>query len=725
LRHVNHLGESLLRLAWHSRLPVILQSEAAECGLACLAMIGSYHGHDVDLPWLRRRYSTSLKGADLGRLIEMSAQLGFLARPLRLELRHLSKLNLPCILHWDLNHFVVLKAVKSGAVVIHDPGCGVRSIPMEVVSNHFTGVALEVKPSPAFTPVAARTRISLRALTGPIQGLRSALVQVFALALGLEVLTLLGPFYLQWILDQVLVSNDRDLLAVLGVGSIISVFFQVAISATRSWIVAWIGATLNVQWVSNVFSHLLKLPIEFFQKRHIGDIVSRFGSINSVQKTLTASFVTAILDGLMAGLSAVLIFFYSARLGALVSAGVAVYAATRWMTYTPLMRAQEEQIVYSGRQQSDFLESVRGVQALKLLNQQNQRTARYTNSAVETTNRELRLERLAITFRSIDHVLFGVLRILLIWLGARYVLNSEFTAGMLVAVLAYADLFTTRGIALVDKAIELRMLNLHAVRIADIALSAPEPESESYEEAPPQMALNLMKVSFRYAEGEPWVLHECSLQVKEGESIAIVGPSGCGKTTLAKVILGLLAPASGSVNIGDRSIYKIGLPSYRTMVAAVMQDDQLFAGSIADNICFFDSHATMEAIEVAAKAASIHDDIVAMPMGYHTLVGDMGSALSGGQKQRIFLARALFRRPRLLVLDEATSHLDLERERLVNRAVRQLHITRIVIAHRPETVANADRVLVMSDGHLCPQATDASDAGVPSDGRWRLIATES
>lgn len=702
-----------LQWGWRRKLPVILQTEAAECALASLAMIARYHGHDVDLPSLRRCYSMSLKGANLARVMKMAAKLGFETRPLRLELEELYELKTPCVLHWDLNHFVVLKRVISRGAVIHDPARGVLKLSTAEISKHFTGVALECSPGADFKPMRARQSISLRALTGTVTGLPSALIQVFALALALEVFALVGPFYLQWVIDQALVSADRGLLMLLGIGFLLVAFFSAAISAVRAWTITWLGAMLNVQWITNVFAHLLKLPLDWYEQRHVGDVVSRFGSMHTIQQTLTTGFVAAILDGLMASLTLVVLALYSIKLTLIVLAAFALYAVLRWFTYQPLRRAQEDQIVYAARQQTELLEALRGAQTLKIHNQQQPRTARYANAVVETVNRNIAMQRLNIAFQSGNQLIFGIERVALIWLAAVLVLDGTFTAGMLVAFAAYADQFVTRAAALIDKGIEFRMLRLHAERVADIALTAPERHVESTWNAPlPKAEIHVRNVSFRYAEGEPWILKNCSLRVPASQSVALIGPSGCGKTTLAKIILGLLEPQEGEVLYGDIDIRRVGLGRYRDLIGAVMQDDQLFAGSIADNIACFDPEATQSRIEAAARQAAIHDDIVRMPMGYQSLVGDMGSALSGGQKQRVLLARALYRRPSLLVLDEATSHLDIERERQVNAAVHRLAITRIVIAHRPETIASAQHTLVVANGAVHPIPSQLCEAEV-------------
>lgn len=692
-----------LQWGWRRRLPVILQTEAAECGLASLAMIARYHGHDVDLPSLRRRHSTSLKGTNLARVMELAAKLGFETRPVRLDLAELAALKTPCILHWDLNHFVVLNQASARGTVIHDPARGVRKLSNAELSKHFTGVALELMPGADFQPVKARESISLRALTGKVKGLSHALVQIFVLALALEVFALVGPFYLQWVLDQVLVSADKNLMELLGIGFVAVVVLQTLISAVQSWTVTWFGTSLHLQWVNNFYAHMLRLPLDWYEKRHVGDIVSRFGSIGVIEGTLTTQFIGTLLDGLMSVITLVVLCLYSVKLTALVVALFVIYLVLRLAFFRPFYRLSEEQIICSAKQQTEMLETIRGALPIKLGNKQLERGARYANAMVETSNVGLATQRLSILFSGTNKLLFGVGHVALVWWAAALVLGGQFTAGMLVAYVAYASQFSSRAGSLVDYAMQLRMLNLHTERISDIALSKPEAAVEpTWVGDLANTSLEVRNMSFRYAEGEPWVLRHCTFSVAPGQSVAICGPSGCGKTTLGKVILGLLEPQEGKVLYGGIDIRKLGLARYRSQIGAVMQDDQLFAGSIAENISFFDRQVTQSRIEAAARATGIHDEILAMPMSYESLVGDMGSALSGGQKQRLLLARALYRKPALLVLDEATSHLDIECERLVNAAVNHLAITRLVIAHRPETIASAQRVLKMENSAVQP-----------------------
>lgn len=688
-----------LQFGWHRALPMMLQTEATECGLACLAMVASYHGHDVDLAGLRRRFTTSLKGASLAQVMAIAGQLGLTSRPLKLEMGELSQLQTPCVLHWDLNHFVVLKSVGKRVVVIHDPARGIRRLNLQEVSAHFTGVALELSPSANFAPIRERQAVSLSALTGDVRGVVPALAQILLLALALEVFTLAGPFYMQWVMDQVLVSADHDLLTLLGLGFVGIAIFSALITSVRSWAVTWLGATLNVQWASNLFAHLMQLPLDWFEKRHVGDVVSRFSSIQTIQRTLTTQFIGSVLDGVMSAITLMVMAIYSKWLTLLVMGLFVVYGLMRWAFYSPLWRANEEQIVYGARQQSELLESIRGVMPIKLANKQVERLSRYANATVAMTNRDISVQRLTIAYSLGHQLVFGIGRVALIWIAALQALSANISVGMLIAFVAYADQFKDRGVGLIDKFIEFRMLRLHAERVADIALSSPENISEAkWSGNELEASVELRNISFRYAEGEPWILKGCNLRIEAGESVAIVGHSGCGKSTLAKIILGLLEPTQGDVLYGGINVLQLGTDYYRDRIGAVMQDDQLFAGTIIDNISFFSSEISLERIEVAARMAAIHEDIMAMPMGYKSLVGDMGSSLSGGQKQRVILARALYRSPSLLVLDEATSHLDINCERQINAAVRQLEITRVIVAHRPDTIAAANRVVVIKDG---------------------------
>jgi ATP-binding cassette subfamily B protein RaxB len=697
---------------------VLLQSEASECGLACLGMIASAFGHRVDLPELRRRFGLSLKGAKLSQLIGYAEQLGLVSRPLRLELSDLPQLKTPCLLHWDLNHFVVLSKVEGqgsrARVTLLDPAVGQRRLSLREVSRHFTGVALECWPSASFAIADTRQRVRLSDLWGQVVGLRRSVGQVLLLALGLELFALLGPLFNQFVVDEAIVSGDRELLGILALGFGLLLAIQAALSLARSWVVMRLSVDLGLQWTGNVFAHLVRLPIAWFEKRHLGDIVSRFSSITAIKESLTGTLIEAVLDGLMALTALAMMMVYSVKLALVVLLAVAFYAALRMAFYRPFREASEERLILAARENSHFLETLRAIGTIRLFGHESARRARWQNLMVDVVNRDVMTQKLGIAFRIANTGLFGAENILVFYLGALMVMDNTLTVGMLFAFVAYKTTFTGRIAAWIDHAVQWKMLSLHTERLADIALTQPE------EERPPadleQLAprLTLRNVSFRYGDGEPWILRNVDLTIAPGESVAIIGPSGCGKTTLTKILLGLLTPTEGEVLLDDMPIERLGLANYRKLVGTVMQEDSLLAGSIGENIAFFTDRPKQTRIEACTKVAAVHEDIVRMPMGYQTLVGDMGAALSGGQKQRILLARALYKQPRILALDEATSHLDVFNERRVNQGLKTLKLTRIIVAHRPETIAMADRMVILDAGKMREQDSHRARNSVPT-----------
>lgn len=700
-----------------------IQSEVAECGLACLAMVAAHHGNKAGLRELRRRYPLSLKGATLAHIIDVGAKLGFRCRPLSLDMEHLSQLQLPCIAHWDLNHFVVIEKLHRSSITVLDPAFGKRKLSFEEVSRHFTGIALELHPTAEFQVTPPPAAVSLKQLTGKIEGLWRSLGLLLLFSVALQIFVLIAPFFMQWTVDQALVASDRDLLTVLGLGFGLALVLQVCIGQIRGRAVIYLSNRLSLQWTGNVFRHLMHLPLDYFEKRHLGDVTSRMGSVQAIQRTLTTSFVEALIDGLMMIVTFGMMLLYSWKLALVTLVAVVLYAIARAVAFSPLRQGTEAQLIAGAKQQSHLLESIRGVQSVKVAGRESIRQAGYFNLLNDAINRDIWLSKFGLGFSGASQFVFGLERIAVIWIGALLAMESVFSVGMLIAYLAYKDQFSQRVGALIDKWVELRMLRLHGERLSDIVLTEPEsPSLRSGGLPPDDLRIEVDGLGFRYAPGEPWVLRNCTLAIEPGESVAIIGPSGCGKTTLLKILLGLLQPSEGEVRVGGVPLSKLDMDAYRRVIGAVMQDDQLFAGSVSENIAFEDQDWDEDRVREAARLAAVHDDISAMPMGYNSLIGDMGTSLSGGQRQRVILARALYRKPRFLFLDEATSHLDVDRERLVSNAVRKLDLTRVIIAHRPETIASADRVLVMHAGTIAPELK-RSPSGPLANGEQREKVT--
>ena len=675
-------------------VPVILQSEAPECGIACVAMIATYHGLKTDLVAMRQRLASSLKGVTLKHISQMADALQMSARGVQVPLENLDRLKLPAILHWDMNHFVVLTRVTRKGITVHDPARGRRTLALSEASRHFTGVALELTPTPGFRKRDERERIGSTQLLGAASGFKGVIAQIFLLSLALEVFAIAMPLFLQLVVDRVVVGRDADFLTVLGVAFCALVLIQVTVTAVRAWVSVYLSTHLNMRLLTELFAQLIRLPLAWFEKRHIGDILSRFRSIDAIQRTLTTTFVETVVDGLMVILTVIVMAFYSTTLTLVVLVAALLYGLVRWLVYGVQRRATDEQLAQEAKTGTHFIETVRGMMAIKLNLREDERHGAYQNLVVDQVNAGVRVQHIAIFHRAANGLVFGLENIIVIWLGALGVMDGVLTVGMLYAFLGFKLVFLGRVNNLVDKTIDFRMLDLHAERIADIALSEPEPRQAAATPLPAEIVIEARGLGYSYGTEGP-VFRGIDCDIRAGEVVALVGPSGCGKTTLVKVLVGLLAPSEGELRVCGRRIGEIDLRDYRGRIGVVMQDDQLFAGSLEDNISFFDPAHDPARVRECARLAMIDADIMAMPMQYNTLVGNLVVALSGGQKQRVLLARALYRRPAVVFLDEAFDQLDLEREAEVTDGLRAAGLGLVIVSHRPETVRKVDRMIRM------------------------------
>lgn len=695
-----------LRFDIAGRLPLILQTEAAECGLACLAMIVSYHGHRIDMTTLRRRHPASLQGVTLRNLIEVANALDLTCRPLRYEVEDIRHLTLPAIAHWDLNHFVVIKSATSRRIVIHDPSYGERRLSYAEASHHLTGVALEMVPTGSFQKRDERPRLPLATFWQRSDGVRRSLGEVLVLSLLLEALVLAGPFYMQVTVDEVVARGDADLMVALAIGFAFLTALRVAVTALRARIILIVQNVIHYQIGARLFRHLLRLPLTFFEKRHVGDVLSRFASIDPIRNLLAEGLIAALIDGVMATLTLAMILVYSTTLASVVIAGLVLTIGLRVAMFNRFRRLNDDAIRAKAQEDSTFIETLRAVQSVKLNNREVEREGQWLNRFAECVNTNLAIGRARISYVSINDGITGAEYIITVYLAATLALGNVLSIGMVFAFMSYRQQFVEKALHLVEKALDLSVMRLHLERLSDIALTTQEPGHDRPVRlrSPMRGEITLRGVSFRYAEGESEILQNVDLSIASGQFVAIVGPSGGGKTTLLKIMLGLLEPTRGQVLIDGIPLATFGARAYRDQVAAVMQEDHLLSGSIAENICFLDPVYDERRLTESAVMAGIHAEIMAMPMGYESLIGDMGSSLSGGQKQRILLARALYRQPQVLFLDEGTAHLDLHNERLVNDSLRKLAMTRISVAHRPEISCGADIVL-----HVNRTCTSFSD----------------
>lgn len=682
-------------------LPIILSSELAECGLACLAMIGRYYGHDIDLIGLRTRFSISLSGAHLRSLMTVANYLGLSPRPIRLELDDLTKIRKPAVLHWDFNHFVVLKSFDGRQAIVHDPALGRRVLARSEVSDHFTGVALELTPTANFNRLSQRSKLHFFDIVAKMPGLRASLAGVLIGSFLVQAVALAAPWQLQIILDHVLPTKSVDILWKVLVGFSLLMVLQYLMAALRDVSVQMLGNGFVFNTVGGVVQHLLGLPASFFERRHMADIVSRISAVKNIQEAVTQGMLSTIIDGVVSIVAAVVLFAYSPMIAMIIFISLALTAAVSWMMYAPVRRTTEELINANAKEQSHLMETIRAVSTIKILAREAEREYSWRNLYNKSYNASTKLVQQQTVLALLQNLILGLQASGVLYVCARSVLNGgAITLGMLVAILSFRQTISERTLSVINKGFQFRMLGLHIHRLSDIVGTPTETSGTDPIAVECHGAIAFEDVDFRYGNSDPWIFQKLSFEIEEGDFIALVGPSGAGKTTLLKLILGLHKPEQGKVILDGRSAGPECWKSWRSQIGVVAQDDRLFSGSLAENIAFFDPAMDLEKVKAVAKMAQIDKDIEAMPMGYSTLVGDMGSRLSGGQKQRVFLARALYRDPKMLVLDEGTANIDQKTEAAIVEVVAGLTITRIIVAHRPALVERATKVWEVNRGEI-------------------------
>ncbi len=686
---------------WSERIKPMLQSEEAECGLACVAMIAAYHGHRVNLPGLRQRFPVSMKGATLADLMGVASALELSPRALRLELDEMEKLQRPALLHWDLNHFVVLEDVGTKSVTIVDPAVGRRTLTNKEVDRHFTGVAMELVPTADFVPVEAQTKTRLRDLWSRLTNYQSATVQVLGLSVLLQLTALIMPFFMQLTIDEGIAQGDVNLLLLLVIGFGVVYALNGVTAALRSWVVLTLGESLSYQLAGNVVRHLLRLPLAYFEKRHVGDLLSRIGSIQPIQQLLAQGLVNVLIDSVLAVTTLIVMAIISPTLTAIVAAVTIFYLVVGLLLFPGLRRRTEEEIMARAREETFLMETMRAMRSIKLHTHEAMRESGWRNRYADVISASYRADIYGIRLDFAESILFGFQFLVVVYLGALAVLDQSMTVGLLLAFLAYRSSFTTSAIALVNQAQQWRLLGVHLDRLSDIVgQKREELRPAKRERLLPPPAIRAEGLGFAYAPNENPIFEKLDFDIPKGSLVAIVGPSGAGKTTLMRIMLGLLPPTSGHMLVDGVPLGPETNAAWRGRIGAVLQDDYLLTGTLADNIAFFDPSLDQERIEHSAMAARIHGDIVKMPMAYQSLIGDMGAALSAGQRQRILLARALYRDPDALFLDEGTANLDEENEAAIADLIAGLPVTRVVVAHRPALIQRADIVYRLEGAKL-------------------------
>ena len=677
-----------IQLMARQSLPMTFQSQINECGLACLTMICNYHGMQLDIRTLRSRTGLAATATSVKQLLLAAEDIGLQGRALKIEIAELRQIAMPAILHWDLDHFVVLKKLTkvNSEAVIHDPAIGIRKYAMSELGKHCSGIALEFVPNRSFQPATRASAIGLSDLFMPIPGYFRSLVTIFLLSLLIQVLSILAPLYLQFVIDQGLSKGDMDVVFLIALLFVVVTLAKALVSYCRGLVLLDFTNEFGFHLVSRVFGHLLRLPLEFFEKRALGDIVSRFSSLEAIKQLLTQEMISAVVDGILSLITIVFLFLYSPLLALLVVCFVSLSALLRWLTIPAEKHRRQVAIVSDAKQQSKFLENIKTVGVTKLHGIERDRCADWQNSYIECINSSLRLSQLQLGVVSLQSLIFGLDHIATIYFGVRLVDSSEITLGQLMGFVFLKQHFSNSVTALLPKLADLQMVKLELERVADIVLEKVEQRSSSIPLLVPALKgrLELDAISFNYPGTHSPILKNLSVLVEPGDLVLVTGRSGCGKSTLLKLILGLQQPDSGRILFDNKSLQMLGLDALREQISAVLHGDALLAGDIAYNINLGTEPNNESRLIMASSRSGLHEVVCGLPLGYRTRVGELGNSFSAGQVQRLLIARALYRLPKILVLDEALSHLGTAPAKQILRRIRRLGITAIVVSHNPD-----------------------------------------
>ena len=679
----------------------IASEETTDCGYACLAMIANYHGHNIDLAALHKILPSSSRGTYARDIIELADKLSLSSRILELDIGSMEGLNVPCILHWDMDHYVVLHSISNGVYTIFDPAFGVRKIRARQLSKHFTGYAIEFHPLKDFTPLNRKNNIKIQDLWESSSGISNYFIKIAFILIVYQSLSVVMPLYTQLVIDQVITNKDFGLLNILLISFITLGLVSLILTILKSLITIHFSNTLSAQIAVNLKNHLLRLPLSYFSRHHIGDINSRFGSVDNIIDFISHHFLPMIMSALAAMTMTAVMLYYSQSLTFISLGFISFYIVIRLILFSKTKRATMDQLVAEAKASSTFMETLRGMQTVKLFGIENLRSITWCNQFIDALNLGIRLAYLNIVESDVKMFLFLVENLVILYVGAQLVIFDQFSLGMLIAFIAFKEQLKSNAIQFIDLIYKFKLLKVHLDRIGDIVTSEKEQHhSNQLHPIEENEILEIENLTYRHPGESAPLFTKVNLTIKPGSHIAILGNSGSGKTTLLKVLLGLLQPEAGFIKYGNKEANIIGLQRYRKLFSTIMQDDELFSGTLLENITLFDHYVDLDKLHRCAEQAAILNDINAMPLRFDTIIGDMGSTLSGGQKQRLLIARALYSESKIIIMDEATSALDHENETKINKVFKSLNITRIIVAHRKSTLAFADEFYLLRNQSL-------------------------
>ncbi len=700
----------ILRLFRH-RVPVKLQLSALECGAACLAMILGYFGRPTQVAECRNLMGIGRDGATAETIAIAARTLGLRVKAYALEdLAEFRYVPLPAIAHWNFEHFVVIERWSPQQIDIIDPGSGRRRLSPIQFEAAFTGVVLTFEPGVNFDRQATRDRFSWYTyFSSYFFQTPGILLQILGASFLLQILGLALPILTQVLVDRILPDRHLDVMPILGMGMVILVLAQVVTHYLRATLLIFLQARLDSQLMLGFFEHLLTLPFRFFEQRTTGDLLMRLGSNAIIRETLTSQTLSVLLDGAFVLGYLILLLTQANWLGLTVLGIGSLQVAILVATTARMHDLMQQDLWAQAESQSYLVEALKGIETIKASGAEDRTLDRWSNLFVKQLNVSLNRNHLSAIVDTIMFCLRIFSPLLLLWLGTLFVLNDTMTLGRMLAFNAIAIAVLAPLASLLANGQRLQLVGAHLERLTDVLEATPEQDVGLVRAAPKLTgSIELHQLNFRYDPNAPWVLQDISLKIAPGQKIALVGRSGSGKSTLAKLLLGLYLPTEGEIRYDDLPLQTLNWRTLRSQFGVVLQEAAIFSGSIRQNITLNHPQLSLERVVRAAKLADIHDDIIRLPMGYETRIAEGGSGLSGGQLQRLAIARSVVHQPAILVLDEATSHLDVQTEHQVQQNLNNLACTRIAIAHRLSTVQNADCILVLDAGRIVERGTHAT-----------------
>jgi ABC-type bacteriocin/lantibiotic exporter with double-glycine peptidase domain len=695
----------LARDAALGRIPLVRQLSATDCGAAAIAMVLAYHGKEVPLVEIRQALGTGRNGTSASALLSAGRLYGLRGRSVRVEVDNLSALRPGSILYWEFRHYVVLEHVGADFVRIVDPAAGRRRVPMATLRRAFTGVALIFEPSEAFKPGKTKHDRTWGLLKQVFErwGLLGRILSTSAI---IQILSAVMPILTGVLIDRVVPQRNYSLLFLLAAVYVAFQLFNTLSIFIRAHLLLYLQTQVEASFTLRFLDHLVELPYSFFQQRTAGDLMMRLGSNASIKEIITSTTLSTLMDGFMVSLYLVLLMLANVPLTLMI-----IVVAAAHVLLVVLMRYKQRELLaetleISARSQTYQIEMLSGMETLKAMGLEHRAAENWSNLFVDSLNISAQRGRLDAIFAALQNLLRAASTLAIMFYGTYLVLRGGFTLGTMVAFSALAAGFFGPLTSLISAGVQFQMLETYLERINDVLNTAPEQKPGTVVLIEKLSgAISLEGISFRYAKSDPLALKDVSITVPPGARVALVGRTGSGKSTLARLMAGLYEPTAGRILLDGKNLTMFNLRSVRSQLGIVTQDTQLFGGTVRQNIALADPQMGISQVIHAAKLACIHDEIAAMAMGYETVLADRGLSLSGGQRQRLALARAIACCPTILVLDEATSHLDAVTEKMVNENLGRLRCTRIVIAHRLSTIRDADLIVVIDASKVVAQGT--------------------